>query len=113
MKIAARVVAILLLVAGIALFIEALTTTHSVWLCIPLLALSGVFTGPAIIALLALVDLYRQAAAEESTTEIKSRLVNHALALALLTERIEREKLARPQLGRSRPRRRPMTTRDQ
>ena len=35
--------------------------------------------------------LYRQAAAEESTTEIKSRLVNHALALALLAERIERE----------------------
>src|ERR1700722_227820 len=32
--------------------------------------------------------LYRQAAAEESTTEIKSRLVNHALALALLAERI-------------------------
>ena len=48
MKIAAWVVAILLLVAGIAIFIEALTTTNSVWLSIPLLALSGVFTGPAI-----------------------------------------------------------------
>jgi hypothetical protein len=47
MKIAAWVVAILLLVAGLALFIEALTTTNSVWLSIPLLALSG---GPAIIA---------------------------------------------------------------
>jgi uncharacterized membrane protein len=58
MKIAARVVAILLLVAGIAIFIEALTTTHSVWLSIPLLALSGLFTGPAIIALLALFGLY-------------------------------------------------------
>ena len=41
MKIAAWVVAILLLVAGIAIFIEALTTTNSVWLSIPLLALSG------------------------------------------------------------------------
>jgi hypothetical protein len=40
------------------ILIEALTTTHSVWLCIPLLALSGVFTGPAIIALLALLGLY-------------------------------------------------------
>jgi hypothetical protein len=51
MKIAAWVVAILLLVAGLALFIEALTTTNSVWLSIPLLALSG---GPAIIGFLAL-----------------------------------------------------------
>jgi uncharacterized membrane protein len=58
MKIAAWVVAILLLVAGIAIFIEALTTTHSVWLSIPLLILSGVFTGPAIIALPALFGLY-------------------------------------------------------
>jgi hypothetical protein len=48
MKIAAWVIAILLLVAGIAIFIEALTTTNSVWLSIPLLALSGVFTGPAV-----------------------------------------------------------------
>jgi uncharacterized membrane protein len=53
MKIAAWVVAIVLLVAGIAIFIETLTTTNSVWLSIPLLALSGVFTGPAVIALLA------------------------------------------------------------
>jgi hypothetical protein len=58
MKIAAWAVAILLLVSGIAIFIEALTTTNSVWLSIPLLALSGVFTGPAIIALLALSGLY-------------------------------------------------------
>jgi hypothetical protein len=58
MKIAAWVVAILLLVAGIAIFIEALTTTHSVWISIPLLALSGLFTGPAIIAILALFGLY-------------------------------------------------------
>jgi uncharacterized membrane protein len=58
MKIAAWVVAILLLVAGIAIFVEALTTTHSVWLSIPLLILSGVFTGPAIIALPALFGLY-------------------------------------------------------
>jgi hypothetical protein len=58
MKIAASVVAILLLVAGIAVFIEALTTTNSVWVSIPLLALSGVFTRPAIIALLALLGCY-------------------------------------------------------
>jgi hypothetical protein len=57
MKIAAWVVAVLLLVAGIAIFIEALTITHSVWLSIPLLALSGVFTGPGIITLLAFVGL--------------------------------------------------------
>jgi uncharacterized membrane protein YphA (DoxX/SURF4 family) len=47
MKIAAWVVAVLLLVAGIAIFIEALTTTNSVWLSIPLLALSGVFNRPS------------------------------------------------------------------
>ena len=58
MKIVGWVVAVLLLVAGIAIFIEALTTTNGVWLSIPLLALSGVFTGPAIIALLALFGLY-------------------------------------------------------
>jgi hypothetical protein len=58
MKIAAWVVAILLLVAGIAIFFEALTTTHSVWLSLPLLMLSGVFTGPAILALLAMFGLY-------------------------------------------------------
>jgi hypothetical protein len=47
MKITAWVIAILLLVAGIAIFIEALATTNSLW---RLLALSGVFTGPAIVA---------------------------------------------------------------
>jgi hypothetical protein len=58
MRIAAWVIAVVLLVAGIAIFLEALTTTHSVWLSIPLLLLSGVFTGPAVIALLALFGLY-------------------------------------------------------
>ena len=58
MKIATWVFAILLVAAGIALFIEALTTTNSVWLSIPLLAFSGVFTCPAIIVLLALFGLY-------------------------------------------------------
>jgi hypothetical protein len=58
MKMAAWVIAILLLVAGIAIFTEALTTTNSVWLSIPLLALSGFFTGPAVIALLALFGLH-------------------------------------------------------
>jgi len=52
------VIAVLLLAVGIALFIEALTTTHSVWLSLPLLLLSGVFTGPGFIALLALLGLY-------------------------------------------------------
>ena len=58
MRIAAWVIVIVLLVGGIAIFLEALTTTHSVWLSIPLLLLSGVFTGPAVIALLALCGLY-------------------------------------------------------
>jgi hypothetical protein len=58
MRIAAWVIAVVLLVAGVAIFVEALTTTHSVWLSIPLLLLSGVFTGPAVIALLALFGLY-------------------------------------------------------
>jgi hypothetical protein len=58
MRIAAWVVTVVLLVAGIAIFVEALTTAHSVWLSIPLLLLSGVFTGPGVIALLALCGLY-------------------------------------------------------
>lgn len=52
------VIAVALLAIGVALFIEALTTTHSVWLSLPLLLLSGVFTGPGVIALLALLGLY-------------------------------------------------------
>jgi hypothetical protein len=39
--------------------------------------------------------LYRQAAAEEPTPEIRYRLVNHAFALVQLAERIEREGLAK------------------
>jgi putative exporter of polyketide antibiotics len=58
MRIAAWVITVVLLVAGVAIFVEALTTTHTVWLSIPLLLLSGVFTGPAVIALLALCGLY-------------------------------------------------------
>jgi hypothetical protein len=58
MRIAAWVIAIVLLVAGVAIFVEALTTTHSVWLSIPLLLLSGLFTGSGVIALLALCGLY-------------------------------------------------------
>jgi hypothetical protein len=57
MKIAAWVVAILLLVAGIAIFIEALTTATSVQLSIPPLALSGRVHRPTSIALLALFGL--------------------------------------------------------
>ena len=52
------VIAIALLSIGVALFIEALTTTHSVWLSLPLLLLSGVLTGPGLIALFALLGLY-------------------------------------------------------
>jgi hypothetical protein len=58
MKIVAWVLVILFLVAGVALIIEALTTTHSVWLSIPLLVLSGTLAGPALIALVALLGLY-------------------------------------------------------
>jgi hypothetical protein len=52
------VITVALLAIGFALFIEALTTTHSVWLSLPLLLLSGVFTGPGFITLLALLGLY-------------------------------------------------------
>lgn len=58
MKIAAWAVVILLLVAGIALFIEALTTTRSMWLSIPFLLLSGMLAGLALVGLLALLGLY-------------------------------------------------------
>jgi hypothetical protein len=58
MRIAGWVIAVVLLVAGVAIFIEALTTTHTVWLSIPLLLLSGLFIGQAVIALLALCGLY-------------------------------------------------------
>ena len=58
MRVAAWVITVVLLIAGVAIFVEALTTTHSVWLSIPLLLLSGVFTGPGVIALLALCGLY-------------------------------------------------------
>jgi putative exporter of polyketide antibiotics len=58
MKVAAWVITVVLLVAGVAIFVEALTTPHTVWLSIPLLLLSGVFTGPGVITLLALCGLY-------------------------------------------------------
>lgn len=58
MKIAAWVIALLLLVGGIALCVDALTTTHSVWLSIPMLLLSGALLGPAVITLLGLFGLY-------------------------------------------------------
>ena len=58
MRIAAWIITVVLLVAGIALFVEALTTTHGVWLSIPMLLLSGLFTGSAGIGLLALCGLY-------------------------------------------------------
>ena len=51
-------IAVVLLVIGVAIFVEALITTHSVWLSIPLLFVSGLFTGPGIILLLALAGLY-------------------------------------------------------
>ena len=54
----AWIVAIILLVIGLVIFIEALTGTHGLWASIPLLLVSGLFTGPAFIALLALLGLY-------------------------------------------------------
>jgi hypothetical protein len=39
-------------------------------------------------------QLYRQAAERETTPEIKRRLASHALALAELAERIERDAFA-------------------
>jgi len=58
MKIVAWILVILFLVAGVVLIVDALTTTHSVWLSIPLLVLSGALAGPALIALVALLGLY-------------------------------------------------------
>lgn len=58
MKIVAWIIAILLLVASAATLIDALTTAHSIWLSIPMLVLSGVFLGPAIVLLLALLGLF-------------------------------------------------------
>jgi hypothetical protein len=40
--------------------------------------------------------LARLAAAEESVPQLKRRLANHALALAQLAERMEREEAERP-----------------
>jgi hypothetical protein len=57
-RIVAWVIVILLLVASAATLIDALTTAHSVWLSIPMLILSGVFLGPAIVVLLALLGLF-------------------------------------------------------
>lgn len=54
----AWIVAIILLVIGLVIFCEALIGTHGLWVSIPLLLLSGLFIGPAVIALLALVGLY-------------------------------------------------------
>jgi hypothetical protein len=51
-------IATILLVVGLTIFIEALTGTQGVWLSIPLLLVSGVFTGPAVIAFPALLGLY-------------------------------------------------------
>lgn len=58
MRIVAWIIAILLLVASAATLIDALTTAHSIWLSIPMLVLSGVFLGPAIVLLLALLGLF-------------------------------------------------------
>jgi hypothetical protein len=58
MRIAAWVLAILLLLLGIVAAADALTTTHSVWLSIPLLIFSGALIGPAALMLPALLGLY-------------------------------------------------------
>jgi uncharacterized membrane protein len=58
MRIAAWVMTILLFIAGIACGIDALTTSHSVWVSIPMLLLSGALLGPAFFMLMALLGLY-------------------------------------------------------
>lgn len=58
MKVVAWVLAIFLLLAGAFLFFEALTTTYSAWLSLPMLLLAGMLMGPGLIALLGLLGLY-------------------------------------------------------
>jgi hypothetical protein len=58
MRIAAWIISFLLLAGGIALCVDALTTTHSVWLSIPMLLLAGSLLGPGLIALLGVLGLY-------------------------------------------------------
>jgi hypothetical protein len=58
MRIAAWIITFLLFAGGIALCVDALTTTQSVWLSIPMLLLSGALLGPGIITILALLGLY-------------------------------------------------------
>jgi hypothetical protein len=43
---------------------------------------------------------FRQAALNETEPHLRGRLVNHALALTLLAEQIERERRARPDYQR-------------
>ena len=54
----AWIIALVLLAGGVACIVEALTTSHSVWLSIPLLVFSGALIGPAIVMLLALAGSY-------------------------------------------------------
>ena len=54
----AWVVVVLLFILGIADFVDALTTTHSVWLSIPMLMLSGALLAPAVIGSAALLGLF-------------------------------------------------------
>lgn len=58
MRIVSWLITVLLFIAGIACAVDALTTTHSIWLSIPLLILSGALIGPGIVMLLALLGLY-------------------------------------------------------
>lgn len=54
----AWIIATILLVIGLIIFIEALTGIRSIWISIPVLLVSGVFTGPALLAFTALLGLY-------------------------------------------------------
>ncbi|HUH83156.1 MAG TPA: hypothetical protein VLX85_01020 [Stellaceae bacterium] len=58
MKVAAWVIAVLLLLASFVLFFEALTAAYSVWLSLPMLLLAGMLMGPGLIALLGLLGVY-------------------------------------------------------
>ena len=57
MKLAWAVV-VLFLIIGVVAFFDALTSTHSVWVSIPLLVISGAILGPGLVGLLALLGLY-------------------------------------------------------
>lgn len=57
MRIVCWIITVLLMITAIACAFDALTTTHSVWVSIPMLLFSGALLGPAFFMLLALLGL--------------------------------------------------------